>query len=453
MDDKEKKVTPKKKVVKKTTSKTTTAKRTVKKPSVSKKKDTDTKVVAIKKKKPVVKTDDLNKDKFNTLELILIMVITIVIGILIGNTFKYKANGTNYQNRPNIKCDTELEDVYNTLLNDYYDTVDKDKLKEAAINGMLNYLGDDYSVYMNKEEADDFEERLEGVFYGIGAELVLIDNNTSIYSVFDNSPASEAGLKAGDVIVGVNENDVKGKTPAEISAMIKGNDNLKVKLTVLRDGKEVVLNMTTRAVDIPSIKSSVIEKNGKKIGYINITIFAANTGKQFEKSLKELEKQGIDRLIIDVRDNSGGHLNVVSSIIQLFFKEKDPLYQIKSKNKIDVFYDETKEFRTYPVVVLANAASASGSEILASAFKEVYNSEVIGNKTFGKGTVQTTKDLSTGGLMKYTIQTWLSAKGNAINKVGVSPTIELSLDNKYYEEAKEENDNQLQKAIEVILDK
>lgn len=453
MDNKEeKKSTPKKRAVKKSTATkpTTKKKTTVRKSTVVDSKVSKEKKTLSSRGKKIIKNNDLGKEKFNTLELILIMMITIVIGILIGNTFKYKSGSTVVSG---VKCNTELEEVYNTIVSEYYDTVDKDKLLEAGIKGMLDYLGDDYSVYMNKEEADDFEERLEGVYYGIGAELVFINNNTMIYSVFENSPANEAGLKAGDVVVKVNENDAKGKTPAEISAMIKGNDNLKVRLTVLRNEKEVVLNMTTRAVNIPSISSSVIEKSGKKIGYIDITIFAANTATQFEKHLKELETQGIDRLIIDVRDNAGGHLNVVSSIIQLFFKEKDPLYQIKSKDKVDIFYDETKEHRTYPVVILANSASASGSEILTSAFKEVYNSEVIGNKTFGKGTVQTVKDLSTGGIMKYTIQTWLSAKGNAINKVGVTPTISLDLDSKYYETQKEEDDNQLQKALEVIIAK
>lgn len=447
-----------KKDEKKTVSTKKTASKTTKKPVARKsiKKAVATKVEPVEtkkvnKKKKFFDTRDLSKEKFNTIELILIMLITIVVGILIGNAFKYKGN--NGVTKIISGKQSELDEVYNTILSEYYNTVDKDKLLEAGVQGMLNYLGDDYSFYMNKEEASDFEERLEGIYYGIGAELTYTDNDTVVYSIFDNSPASEGGLKVGDIIVKVNDNDAKGKTPAEISAMIKGNDNLKVRLTVLRNGKEVELLMTTREVNIPSIKSNIIERNGKKIGYINITIFAANSLTQFEPQLKELEKQGIDRLIIDVRDNSGGHLNVVSGIIQLFLKEKSPLYQIKTKDKVDVYYDETSTSRNYPVVILANGASASGSEILASAFKEIYGSEVVGNNTFGKGTVQTIKDLSTGGIIKYTVQTWLSAKGSVINKVGVAPTIEINMDNKYYEDPTEENDNQLQKAIEVILSK
>lgn len=401
-----------------------------------------------KVKKCFFKDWDITKDKFNTLELILIMIITVVIGILIGNTFKYKSS-----TKVITSNESELDRVYNTILSEYYDTVDKNKLLEAGIKGMLDYLGDDYSLYMNKDEADDFEERLDGVYYGIGAELIFENDNTSIYSVFDNSPAKDAGLKPGDIISKVNGNDAKGKIPAEIAAMIKGNDNLKVKLTVIRDGKEKEISMTTRSVNIPSINSSVIERNGKKIGYINIKIFAANTATQLKKHLKEIEAQNIDRLIIDVRDNAGGHLNVVSEIMQMFFKEKAPLYQIKSKDKVETFYDETKESRAYPVVIITNGASASGSEILASGFKEVYKSEVIGTKTFGKGTVQTVKDLKNGGIIKYTIQTWLSATGSAINKVGVMPTIEVELNNAYYTNPTDENDNQLQKAIEIISNK
>ncbi len=393
------------------------------------------------------KSLQLEKQKFNTLELILIMIITIFFGILIGNSFE---NNTGFVPGSTSKT-SELDNAYQTILQDYYDTVDKDRLLEAAISGMLNYLGDDYSFYMNEETANDFEEKLEGVYYGIGAELIYNANNqTEVHRVFENAPAAKAGLKAGDIISKVNNVDVLGKLPADVSGIIKGNNNLNVNMVVLRDNKEVTLKIITTQVDIPSITSSIFEENAKKIGYIDISIFATNTALQFRTELEKLEKAGIDSLIIDVRDNSGGHLHVVKDILQMFLKKGDLMYQIKSKEKVTKYKDETDESRDYNVIVLTDGTSASGSEILASAFKETYKSEIIGQRTFGKGTVQTTKELSTGGIMKYTIQTWLTANGNEINKVGVSPTIEINLSEEYYKNPTVVNDEQLQKAIEIL---
>ena len=208
--------------------------------------------------------------------------------------------------------------------------------------------------------------------------------------------------------------------------------------------------MITRKIDIPSVESKIIENNDKKIGYISISIFALNTDEQFKTKLLQLEESSIDSLIIDVRNNVGGHLSTVTNILNLFFTKDEILYQIDRKGKIEKTYGTSTDDRNYKVIVLTNSNSASGSEILASAFKEVKNSDIIGTKTFGKGTVQKLIELENGSMLKITSETWLTSNGNTINKVGVEPTVEIELSDDYKIKPIEENDNQLKKAIEIL---
>ncbi len=387
----------------------------------------------------------LSEQRFNILEVILIMIITIFFGVLIGSNI-------NYQEKEIVKVQTsEFDKVFNKLLDEYYNKINSNELLEAAISGMLNYLNDDNTTYIDSESLKEFEERIEGVYYGIGAALSYSNNNQTIVStVFNNTPASKAGLKVGDIISKVNGTNVLGKAPAVISDMIKGKNNKNIKLIVLRNGKELELKLTTASIDIPSVESKTILKDNKKIGYINISIFASNTTKQFKEALDQLKSKNIDSLIIDVRNNIGGHLNVVTDILELLLPKNTLLYQIKSKELVQKIYDETKESVDYQIVVLTNGTSASASEILTSALKENEKATIVGEKTYGKGTVQTTMNLSTGGMIKYTIQTWLTPKGNEINKVGVTPTIEIKLSDDYYTNPSDSTDNQLQKGIEVL---
>ena len=196
--------------------------------------------------------------------------------------------------------------------------------------------------------------------------------------------------------------------------------------------------------------SKIIEQDNKKIGYINISIFTSITTKQFKKQLAKLEDKEIDGLIIDVRDNSGGYLSTVTDISSLFLKKGQIIYQLSSKSGVEKIKDNTKESRSYPIAVIINKNSASASEILAGAIKESYKGYVVGTKTYGKGTVQQVKKLSDGSMIKYTIENWLTPDGNWINEKGIEPTDEVELSKEYYENPTNENDNQLQKALEVV---
>lgn len=397
---------------------------------------------------------EINKLKFNTLEMILLIIVAFVFGILISESFIYaNLKQDKKETEQNI---TDIENIYNTIINEYYEDLDKNNLKEAAINGMLGYLKDGYTVYFDDKETEQFNELVDGQYYGLGIEMTLVDNEYPYVSkVFENTPAFDADIKVNDKIIKVEGKDVKGQTLNDISSLIKGNDNKTVKIVIERDNETIEKTLTTKKIDIQSVTSSILSKDSKKIGYIKISIFALNTGEQFIKELASLEKNNIDGLIIDVRNNVGGHLTTVKQILNVFFTPKEPLYKIDRKGKIETTYGTLKEedVKQYQnnIVVLVNGNSASGSEILASAFKEVKKSQIIGTTTFGKGTVQKVIELKDGGTLKITSETWLTAMGNTINKVGITPTMEVKQGEEYFNNSTFENDIQLQQALDNVV--
>lgn len=413
----------------------------------------------LEEKNEVVKTKNifkrlLNKlnpeeNKFNFLEIILLMFMAFVVGVFASQAISLKIPILN--NTTVIEDTSELTRVYNLIINKYYGEVDKKELTSAAIKGMMNYLSDDYSMYFTEDEKNDFNERLNGVYTGLGVEITNdASNNAMIVTVFDNSSAKDANLKPGDIIAKINGEDVLGLGKEEVVKKIKGKSNYSFNMSVLRDNNLIDVKVVTKSITLSSVTSSVIEKDNEKIGYIYISIFALNTYDQFKEQLEELEKMKITSLIIDVRSNTGGHLTSVTSILDLFLNKTDVLYQVKSKDKIKKVYGTETSTRKYPIVVLTNELSASASEILASALKEAYGAKTVGIKTFGKGTMQNMLDLENGGMIKVTTEEWLTSKGNKINKEGVPVDYEVKLDEKYASNPSKETDNQLQKAIEVL---
>jgi len=388
---------------------------------------------------------NLKEKKFNALELGLIIIMTLVFGILIGEiSFSH---GKIYQTSSNL---SEIEKVYNTLVNEYYGEVSGKNLKEAAIDGMMKLLGDQYSAYLDEETTEDFNEKLNGTFVGIGAEVTnTTDGFPIVVTVYENTPADKAGLKSGDIFKKLNEEDVSTMHVNDLVAKIKGSTKT-VKLTMEREKEEFETTLVTGKVDIPSVTSLIFEKETKKIGYISLSIFALNTDEQFKTELEKMNKENIKDIIIDVRDNSGGHLETVVNIASLFLNKNQPICQIQTKEETTKIYSSQDNDTKYNIVVLANQNSASASELLAAALNEQYNAKIVGTKTYGKGTVQKTLTLNDGSMIKYTAETWLTSKGNTIDQVGISPTIEELLSEDYYKNPTSETDNQLQKAIEIL---
>ncbi|MCI6266089.1 MAG: S41 family peptidase [Erysipelotrichaceae bacterium] len=342
----------------------------------------------------------------------------------------------------------KLINVYDTITSNYYGDLNKEELVDNAIESMLNGIGDSYTTYTDEETTNNFLENIEGSYEGIGC-MVSTNELGEIYvvSIFDNSPAQKAGLQENDIILKIDGEDYTGKTSEDMANYVKGNENDKIKFIIKRGEEEKEFTVVREKVEVPTVTSKVIEEQDKKIGYIDISIFSAVTYDQFKTELEKLEKEKIQGLIIDVRNDTGGYLSAVTDISSLFLKKGQVIYQLEDNKKTEKIKDETKESRDYPIAVLINAGSASASEILASAIKESYNGFVVGTNSYGKGTVQKTKKLSDGSMIKYTVQKWLTPDGNWINEKGVEPT-------NFVELTTEENmDNQLQTALNLIVDK
>lgn len=341
-------------------------------------------------------------------------------------------------------------DAYDAIVNNYYKEVDKDKLVESAINGMVSSIGDEYTSYSDKDVTDNFNEAVNGKYMGIGALIMKSENDLVIYKVFEDSPSYRAGLKDGDIILKLDDKDTKDMSVNDISSIVKNDGNKEVKLLVKRGEENLDITIVKDMVELPVVSGKVINHNDKKIGYISLSIFSSVASEQFNKELVKLEKEGISGLVIDVRGNSGGYLTTVTDIVSYFLKKGDIIYKLEVNDKVTVRKDKTKESRDYPVAVLIDKNSASASEILASSIKESYNGYVVGTNSYGKGTVQQTLVLSDGSMIKYTIEKWLTPLGNWINEEGVIPTNYVELSSEYLNNPVFENDNQLNKALELV---
>lgn len=392
---------------------------------------------------PTEKIIKNKKDKtatFNLIEVIVIIIMTSLVvsvstGIIVYKNY-YKIDKTS-SNKDYLK---ELEYAYNNILNSYVEKVDEKELTNAAIKGMYNYLGDPYTSYLDKDSTDNLMDRLKGEYKGIGVEITTNESGTVVMTVFENSPAEEAGIMVGDIITKVKGVDVNGKTTSEVSNMIKST-NGNVEIEVNRGGITKTLTLKVSTVRI----KSVIKNKYDKTGYLRIETFSNTTYKQFKENLETLEKDGIENLIVDVRNNGGGFLNSAVEIAELFVEKGKPIYGLQTKDKKEMYKDTTKEKRDYKVMVLINGGSASASEVLAAALKESYGATLLGTKSYGKGTVQDTSELESGGMIKYTTAYWLTPKGVTINEKGLTPDIEVT--GSFKDGMILENDVELQTAI------
>lgn len=420
------------------------------KKDIKRKKDSNKKV---KEKKVEIVNDNKNKERelYTSKEVIIVMIFSIGIGILMCFGGISIITGKNYL--AVTKDLKKVVDTYYAIVDNYYGELDRDKLIDGAVEGMISSVGDTFTSYSDTDSTSSFDETINGSYEGIGCTVATLENGTiSVIDMFEDSPSYKAGLKVGDIILKVDGESYEGKNSNDISNYIKNSGKSKIVLTVKRDNEEKDISINLSKVEIPHVSGKVIEQDSKKIGYIKISLFASNSYKQFKNKLDELEKSNIDDLIIDVRDNSGGYLSSVTDICNLFLDKGKVIYQLEdSKGKVKK-KDTTKEKRKYDIVVLINGGSASASEILASAIKESYGGDIVGTNSYGKGTVQQTKKLLDGSMIKYTTQKWLTPDGNSINGVGVTPTKVVELNEEYFNNPTTENDNQLQEAIKLILE-
>ena len=348
----------------------------------------------------------------------------------------------------------KIEEKTSVLQNiiDRYFLFDEDmtKVEDGIYAGMMNGLGDAYTVYYTKEEYKALNEDTEGKYSGIGA-VVSQNPNTKIITIvkiFDNSPANDAGLQVGDIIYKIDGEEVAG-TDMDIlvKTKIRGEEGTSFKMTVLRgdDRKEVELDLTRRSIEVETVAGKMLDNN---IGYIAVSQFDAVTSEQFKSNIESLQSQGMKKLIVDLRGNPGGLLDQVVDMLDYILPEGLVLYTEDKYGEREEYYSDGSHELKIPMVVLVNENSASASEVFTATFRDFEWGKVVGKTTFGKGIVQNVLPLGDGTAVKITTQHYYPPSGYDLHKVGIKPDIEVDLN----EGAKigTDSDNQLSTAIDIL---
>lgn len=386
-----------------------------------------------------------NNKGFNLISVIIIICITSIVSAITSGVIVVNNYNLSYENISNDESLADFIEAYSKIVNNYYEDIDKDKMLDTALNAMLNYLGDDYTTYLNEDQKQALEQSLQGTYRGIGVE---INSERVITRLMDNGTAKDVGLKTGDKFMSVDGTNLNNSDGTAVSVLIRGTNKNSVDIVVDRDGEELSFNVKITNIEEPAISYKLLEDD---IGYIQITKFSRPLTTQMEKALKELESKGMSRLIIDLRNNTGGYLDSAETTASLFLEKGKLIYSLEDKTRKEDYYDETQTKREYPIVVLINNGSASSAEILAAALKDSYGAVLVGQTSYGKGKVQQTYDLEDGSMAKYTSAKWLRPNGECIDGKGIKPDFEVAQTNKTDENGNEIIvDTQLEKAIEVI---
>ena len=361
------------------------------------------------------------------------------------------AKGTALGDR---KCTSKLAYLEELIDRYYLGDKDEEKLQEGLYAGLLYGLDDPYSRYYTAEEYEEENSSNQGTYVGIG---ILMEKNAEggvkIVKCYEGGPGEAAGLKKGDIISAIDGEDITDKETSDVADMIRNSEKDCVVLTVHREDVEDVMEITVQITDVelPSVFHEMLDQ---KIGYIRITEFKGVTCEQYKTAFADLEDQGMERLIVDLRDNPGGLLDQVCDILREILPEGLIVYtEDKDGNREEETCDGKNELQI-PLAVLVNESSASASEIFAGAVQDYGIGTIVGTTTYGKGVVQSIRQLSDGSAIKLTIANYYTPKGNNINKTGIKPDIEVSLDtsllNKNKDEITHDEDNQLQEAIKAV---
>ena len=341
-------------------------------------------------------------------------------------------------------------EVLEKINKEYVDEINQSESMDSAINGLLQSL-DPYSSYMSPEIYNEMQTETSGEFGGLGIEVSMESGVVKVISPIDDTPASKAGIKAGDYIVKINDTQVQGKSLTEAVELMRGPVGSSINLTIRRRGekKALTFNIIREIIQIKSVKSDLLEKN---IGYIRLTSFNENSGKQIEKEINKLEKdKKVKAYILDLRNNPGGLLSQAIRISD-FFLEDGEIVSTKSRKTSENrkwFAKKGDLTNGKTLIVLINYGSASASEIVAGALKDHKRAILIGENSFGKGSVQSIIPLKNEGAIRITVAKYYLPSGKSISQVGVSPDIEVDEDSDDFL-IKTETDNQLNYAIKLI---
>ena len=353
----------------------------------------------------------------------------------------------------NAQSIQKLQTVEGMIRQYYYydDEIDTKVLEEGAYRGMIESLGDPYSTYYSAEELEELRNQTQGVYYGIGAGVSLDTETTlpKIVKVYDGTPAKEAGLREDDIIYEVNGESTYGMSTSDVVALIKGEENTSVNLTIVRAGESdyLSIDVTRRKVNVPTVEFKMLNED---MAYIQISEFDDITVDQFAEALAMARGNNMKGLVLDLRSNPGGSLDAVVEIARMLLPEGLIVYtEDKYENRKEYTCDGTRQLEV-PMTVLINGNSASASEILAGAIKDYGIGTLVGTTTYGKGIVQSVMPLTDGSAVKLTISSYFTPKGNNIHKKGIEPDVICEFDGEAYYGNDDRPDNQLEKAKEVL---
>lgn len=384
-----------------------------------------------------------NKTTFNLTEMISLIAITSIFMSLVGFTLgKIIYTGSANSNGNYIK---QMLKTYN-VLKEEYDVKEEDLLK-GSLTGLLSSVNDPYATLL---DSVSFDQQIEGKFEGLGIQI-RTKNKGEVYidTVFPNSGALSAGLKIGDKLLSIDDISMEDKTGSDFSKYVREASKKNFSVKVLRNKEELIFNVTKKEIIIPSVIYEPIIRENKGYDYVKISLFSGTTHSQLKNIMNNLKNKE-NGLIIDLRDNGGGRLDVLEDILALFVDSSHVIYQTDDNGKIDKIYSKGKTNFNSQIVILTNDQSASASEMLTISLKENLGAIQVGTKTYGKGSVQRVETLSNGMEFKYTTKLWLSPKGTAVNKVGIEPDIKVEESELYYNNPTESNDNQLTAAINKL---
>ena len=401
------------------------------------------------------------KKRLRVYKVIMLVVLVAFVTFLITSIvmYQYFTNGDGIRNAM-ISTDTGSDDIadtldkYKVLIDKYYlgEEVDDETLKEGAIKGYIEALGDPYTEYISKEDMEDYMDDTMGNFVGIGVYMVkdTETNQIMVLSPIKNSPAEKAGIRPGDYIVEVDGNACTGDDFSNISNKIKGEVGSTVKLKIQRDGETLDFEIKRENIKVNPVEGEVLENN---IGYIEFSSFDEGTAEEFKNKFNELKSQGITSLIIDLRNNGGGIVDEALKIAGYAVdKGTTLLYEVDKDGNETEEKSEVDKIIDMPIVILVNENTASSSEILSAALKDLGKAKIVGTKTYGKGVIQQILTLADGSGLKITTEEYLTPNRTKINKVGIEPdeTVELPDTVENILNVEREEDTQIQKAIEIL---
>ncbi len=340
---------------------------------------------------------------------------------------------------------TDVQQTYRTLKSNFDGTVDKEKLIEGASKGLVAAAGDQYTMYLSKSEAEEFNKDLSGeIGGGIGAEIGLRDNKPTVLRTLKDTPAEKAGVLAGDTIIGINDEVVTGWTVDETVKKIRGKEGTTVKLAVLRDNEQKEFTITRAKISAPSVDSKIEGDTG----ILTISRFDELTAEKARQAAQSFKEQNVKKVVLDLRGNGGGYLTAAQDVAGLWLDKKVVVTE-RTDGKVT---DELKSgseplLAGIPTVVLVNGSSASASEIVAGALQDHKVAKLVGEKTYGKGSVQKLINLKNDAMLKVTIAKWYTPNGKNITKEGITPDKKVELTR---EDANAGRDPQLDAAKELI---